>query len=323
MKRILCIAFVLFVFAGTLCGCNAKDPDENSGGTTFDLTAPEKADINWFVFPDYEKRGLIKNIKKLSEYSQDCEVYEFVYPSDKYKVKGMVAIPSECIETETPISAIVYNRGGNSNMGFLTGEEIASMCVASNRVVIASQYRGANGAEGKDEFGGADLEDVTSLIDLCEKEFRFINLENLCMVGVSRGGMMSYMVAKEDKRVKGVVAVSAVTDLAASYNEREDMKNILHSAIGGSPEELPEEYAKRSAVNWANELDVPVFIIHSKSDELVSYSQAKEMNELLKDSKHGCTMITHLDDVHGFHPEDAESIVQWLDQTLPANPVQN
>lgn len=202
-------------------------------------------------------------------------------------------------------------------MGFLTGEEMAAMCVASNRVVIGSQYRGADGSEGKDEFGGADLKDVTALMDLCETEFRFVNIDNLCMVGISRGGMMSYLTAREDDRVKGIVAVSAVTDLAASYNEREDMRNILHAAIGGSPEELPEEYAKRSAVNFAQELDVPVFIIHSKNDALVSYTQAKAMHELLKDTKHGCTMITHLDDVHGFHTEDVESIVQWIDQTLP------
>jgi len=323
MKRFLCVGLVFFLLAGVLCGCNSKDTDENKSGTSFDLTAPEKENIDWYDFPAYEKRGLIKDIKKLSEFSKNCEVYEFTYPSDKYMVKGFIAIPAKCVEEETPFGCVVYNRGGNSNMGFLTGEEMAAMCVASNRVVIGSQYRGADGSEGKDEFGGADLKDVTALIDLCEKEFRFVNIENLCMVGISRGGMMSYLAARDDKRVKGIVAISAVTDLAASYNEREDMRDIMHDCIGGSPEELPEEYAKRSAVNFAKELDVPVFIIHSKDDELVSYSQAKTMNELLKETKHGCTMTTHLDNVHGLHPEDAVSIVQWLDQTLSANPVQN
>lgn len=319
MKKILCLCVVLMMIVSVFCACDSQDNRE----TTIDLTAPEKEDIDWFDFPAYERRGRIDDIKKLDEYSEGCEVYEFTYPSDKYKVKGFVAIPLDCIETETPSGCIVYNRGGNKNMGFITGREMAAMCVASGRVVIASQYRGAKGAEGTDEFGGADLEDVTTLVDLCEEEFRFVNIDNLCMVGVSRGGIMSYRIAKDDVRVKGIVAVSAVSDLVAMYNERQDMQELLKDAIGGSPEELPEEYAKRSAVNFAKELDVPVFIIHSKNDEVVSYSQAKTMNELLKGTKHGCTMITHLDNVHGFHPEDTESIVQWLDQTLPENPVQN
>ena len=324
MKRILCLGLALVLILSVFCACSQRSKDDTENPV--DLTAPEIKDIDWFDFPAYAERNRIKDVKKMqvsSEYADKCEAYEFTYFSEKYEVKGFIAIPLECINTEIPYNCIVYNRGGNNNMGFLTGEEVAAMCGVTNRVVIASQYRGANGAQGKDEFGGADLEDVKTLVDMCDKEFRFVNIENLCMIGISRGGMMSYMVAREDERVKGIVAVSAVTDLVSSYYEREDMRDILHSAIGGSPEDLPEEYEKRSAINWTEEINASVFIIHSKDDELVSHSQAKAMNEKLKETKEGCTMITHLDNVHGLHPEDVESIVQWIDQALPVTTVQN
>jgi len=325
MKKTLMFLLLSLLSFSALFGCSSgvDSSTDTEAITTLSEGAtqtPQEDNVAWYDFSVYEDRGIISDSKKVSVHlvsSDKCEVYEFTYDSDGCKVKGFIAIPLECTETETPFNCIVYNRGGNSNTGFVTGDEIAAMSAVSNRIVVASQYRGADGSEGKDEFGGKDLNDVLALIELCDKEFRFVNIENLCMVGVSRGGMMAYMAARADDRVKGVVAVSAVTDLVASYNEREDMQNILQAAIGGTPEELPEEYAKRSAINWADELDLPVYIIHSKNDEQVSHSQAKAMHDSLKEAGCEVTMRTHLDDVHGFHTEDVESIVQWIDQTLP------
>lgn len=313
MKKLICLLLITLSLTGVLCGCSAQDGKKTTNATQQTATSRE---IDWYDFVQYEQRGRIRNIQQ-TEYGTDCDTYSFTYVSDKYNVKAFISIPKTCLEEETPYNCIVYNRGGNSNMGWLTGEEVAGICDATGRVVVASQYRGADKSEGIDEFGGADLQDVISLLDLCEQEFRFIDITNLCMVGVSRGGMMSYMAARADDRVKGIVAVSAVTDLAAAYNEREDMKSILESAIGGSPEELPEEYEKRSAIKWTEEINVPVYIIHNKHDEMVSFSQAEAMNEALADSKYGCSLTAHNDSVHGLHSEDVNYIVEWIDQALP------
>ena len=82
--------------------------------------------------------------------------------------------------------------------------------------------------------------------------------------------------------------------------------------IGGSPEEMPEEYEKRSAVYWADEINIPVLIIHSKGDEKVSFEQAQKMYELLKDHT-DCTFITHDDDLHGIHEDDIPKVIEWLE----------
>ncbi|MDO4748070.1 MAG: prolyl oligopeptidase family serine peptidase, partial [Eubacteriales bacterium] len=116
---------------------------------------------------------------------------------------------------------------GNSKIGLLRDEDTAQICCATNRIVIASQYRGADGKTGIDQFGGADLNDVIKLIDLCEYTFDFVDMNDLCIVGVSRGGMMSYMTARQDERVKGIIAISAVSDLFQAYDDRDDMKTIL------------------------------------------------------------------------------------------------
>ncbi len=315
MKKLICLLMVVLLPLVMLVGC-ASQKDEEATDSTQETYISEVAD--WYDFSRYESTGNIRECKKL-DFGTKSDTYSFLYNSDGYWVKGFISIPEGCIREKTPYNCIVYNRGGNSNMGFVTGEEIAAICDVTDHVVIASQYRGAQGGEGLDRFGGSDIGDVISLINLCEYGFEFIDIKNLCMVGVSRGGMMSYIVARQDERVKGVVAVSAVTDLAASYNEREDMREILGKAIGGSPEEMPGEYEDRSAISWAEEINVPVYIIHSRYDEQVSVAQAEAMNEALQSLGKDVILKIYEDDVHGFHDEDIPNVVAWLNEKLPQN----
>ena len=141
-------------------------------------------------------------------------------------------------------------------------------------------------------------------------------MNDFCIAGVSRGGMMSYMTARTDSRIKGIIAISAVSDLEKAYEEREDMKNLLQNSIGGSPTDLPDEYKKRSAICWADEIKVPVLMIHSKLDEMVSYSQAESLNAEFEKNNLDCTFITYDDDIHGLHNEDAEKINNWIEKTF-------
>lgn len=291
MKRLISIVLLLFVSVSVMCACSQQGAEEVTETTVNPQSVPAANDPLWYDFATYEARNVVKNPEKLSfpELDNSCETYKFTYFSDRYEVKGFVSIPLECINSKTPFDCIVYNRGGNGNVGLLTGEEIATVCKETNRVVVASQYRGADGGQGVDEFGGKDIEDVTTLIDMCEQDFKFAKIDNLCMIGVSRGGMMSYMVAKEDKRVKGIVAVSGISDLAVTYNENADMRGVLEAAIGGTPETHPEEYAKRSAITFADELTLPVYILHNGDDPRVSQAQDMALNDVLAASKYPCT----------------------------------
>lgn len=75
--------------------------------------------------------------------------------------------------------------------------------------------------------------------------------------------------------------------------------------------ELPEEFEKRSATCWADELQCPVLIIHSRGDESVSYEQAEKMAECLQNAGKEYQLITYDDKVHGLHPKDFELIMEW------------
>ena len=302
MKKILSLIFSCVIILSALSGCTAKYTPTNS---QYDFTSYESDNL-------YD----IEQVSLSGELSKSCVSYKFTYLSDYCEVKGYISLPLDCIKNSTPAKCILYNRGGNSNIGLLSDESTAVICASTNRIVIASQYRGADGGTGNDEFGGKDLNDVKTLIDMCENTFEFADMTDFCIAGVSRGGMMSYMTARTDSRIKGIIAISAVSDLEKAYEEREDMKNLLQNSIGGSPTDLPDEYKKRSAICWADEIKVPVLMIHSKLDEMVSYSQAENLNAEFQKNNLDCTFITYDDNVHGLHNEDAEKINNWIEKTF-------
>ncbi len=274
-----------------------------------DFTSYESDDVFYIEKVDYSDG----DASYQSELESKCETYEFYFNSDDYQIKAYISIPTAVIESQEPCKCLLYNRGGHWNYGSLSADMLAYMCAVTGRVVVACEIRGGNDSGGIDQFGGDELNDVFRLIDLCENKFSFVDMDDFCVLGVSRGGIETYMTAREDKRVKKIIVAGGASDLISLYNEREDMQEMLRGCIGGTPEEKPEEYEKRSAVYWADEIEIPVLIIHSKGDPKVKYeTNAEALYEKLKDST-DCTFISHDDDYHGINPSaDSEDIPQIL-----------
>ncbi len=106
--------------------------------------------------------------------------------SDGLRVHGFLGRP----KGDKTRPAIIYNRGGSRKTGILAGPELIPYVEAGYIVDTASQYRGNAGSEGKEEFGGSDVNDVLHLLALLNKQ-PYVDSERLGMVGISRGGMMT------------------------------------------------------------------------------------------------------------------------------------
>lgn len=273
---------------------------------------PEKNLLKSWNVEDYEQLGDIISIEDAGlDNGSLVETYSIRYKSDDCEVISYLSVPKKCLEDKEAFPCIIFNHGGNREFGANEASDIAYMAESSGKIVFASQYRGVNGGTGKDEFGGDDLHDVIKLIDLCEK-FSFVDMNQLYMMGISRGGMMTYMAIREDDRIKKGIVVAGLADAFMGYEQRPDMrKSVWEELVGGTPEELPEEYKKRSATYWADELKCPILIIHSRKDESVSYEQAEKMVKCLEEEKKEYKFVTYEDDIHGLHPEDFEIIMEW------------
>jgi len=185
----------------------------------------------------------------------------------------------------------------------------------NNYVVIASQYRGTDGGEGQEEFGGMDINDVLNLIPLA-KSLSFTDSSKIVMLGYSGGGMMSYIAIKNKIGIKAGAIVGGVTDLIQLYNERgPDMKNVLIELIGGTPTTKENEYKNRSAVYWPEKLNLPILILHGENDWKVNVTQVQKLAVQLNQLGYTHKLIVYPNGDHGLSTHSIlrdREILNWF-----------
>ncbi|GGF26864.1 peptidase [Halobacillus andaensis] len=216
-----------------------------------------------------------------TSHSKTTEAYQLNYRSDGLEVSGFVVKPKE-INEDLPL--LIFNRGGNQEYSKIDERMLSgylSYWANKGYVVLASQYRGNDRGEGKEEFGGADINDVLNLTHVAE-ELEDVDTNNKVMLGTSRGGMMTYLALKEEMDIQAAAVVSGISDLFLFYEEREAaMKRGLAEWVG-DPDTEKEEYEKRSASYWSEKLSSPLFILHGDEDEKVSVEHSRKLADQLE-----------------------------------------
>src|SRR5260221_7690749 len=187
-----------------------------------------------------DERVLLSSDVVLADKTGDTELRRITYRSDGLTVNGYLAVPKQGAK----LPCVIFNRGGNTSLSVLDDERAAVVLgkiAAWGYVVAASQYRGAKGAEGNDEYGGADVDDVLNLIPVFESLPR-ADTGSIGMIGASRGGMMTYLALTKTNRIAAAIVSSGLADL--NLPDRPDMVEVW-SRIGPHYAKDPE--AKRAA----------------------------------------------------------------------------
>ncbi len=202
-------------------------------------------------------------------------VERITYISDGLKVKGYLAYPSE-IPAGKKIPLIIWNRGGYGDKGAIdrfTARGMFGQLAGWGYAVLASQYRGNDGGEGKEELGGSEVNDIKNLFPLAE-ELKFIDTANAAVEGWSRGGMMTFILLKEKFDFKCAVLSGAISNLKALADP--DSKEYYRKNISNGNFEA--ELKKRSAITFTNKLpDIPYLIMHGGADDTVPVQQSIEL----------------------------------------------
>ncbi|MEH6765307.1 MAG: prolyl oligopeptidase family serine peptidase [Aequorivita antarctica] len=257
----------------------------------------------------------ISSIEEAS-YEQNVETFKIEYLSDGLKIKGYVSKPKQL----GLFPCIIFNRGGNREFSKLDDKRAAYLLgklASYGYVVIASNYRGTGGGEGKEEFGGNDINDVLNLFNVLE-EIKSADTSRVGMYGWSRGGMMTYLALAKTNKLKAVVVGGAPSDLT-TLGRIEMEQNVFEELIPNYKENKEAELKKRSAIFWVEKFpkNVPILILHGSSDWRVKASQSLRMaEELEKHNIHYRLKVFEGAD-HGisqFRDEVDEEVINWLDR---------
>lgn len=187
----------------------------------------------------------------------DVKTERVTYENDGLSITGLMATP----RAKKPKGVVLYNRGGSGNYGILTVHAVMRQFVPlakAGYLVIGSNYRGNDGGEGRDEFGGRDVDDALKLLDLVAPK----DVPHY-LIGHSRGGMESFLMMKRGFRPNAAIALAPVCDVRGW--------NMV-------PENLQED---RSAVCWPERIGAPLLIMHGTKDEAVPHGYSEALSEML------------------------------------------
>lgn len=219
-------------------------------------------------------------------------ISRIAYFSDGLKVKGYLAVPVG----KGPFPSVIYCRGGNREMGKIGDGQLMRFIANTaswGYVVVATQYRGNDGGEGKEEFGGADVNDVLNLMPLLA-QVPEADTSRIGLFGTSRGGLMTYLALTHTTRIKAAVVHSGISDAVAILADRKEMEpNAFAPLIPGYALNRDSVLFTRSPVRWAERLckTTPILIEAGTGDWRVKADQAINMAQALYACKHPFRMI--------------------------------
>lgn len=249
----------------------------------------------------------------------DVRVRRILYQSDELRVSGLMAEPVEMTADAHPI--LIYNRGGNRRYGMLTVRAALNAMIPfaeQGYLVFASNYRGVEGGDGLEEFGGADVDDVLNLLKLAEYHPGWDG-KNRFMTGHSRGGMMTYRAIASGAPLNAAISIAGIADLVAGGKERPKMQENVYTKLvpHQSPEELEEALKRRSAVNWPEKLNVPLLFLHGDADPRVDISHSRHLYEAMQRAGKICKLVEYPGGNHALLRHWNEVLAEsstWMEQ---------
>lgn len=189
------------------------------------------------------------------------------YGSDGLAVTGFIVEPSANASFAGPRPLVVFNRGGNQAFGAIRTADLMEFAgwALDGYVVVASQYRGNDGGQGREEFGGADVADVLNILAL-GRGLPNVDANRAYMYGLSRGGMMTYLALKHGARVRAAAVIGAPADLEEGLRHRPQMEEVYRELMPGYGEQKAALLKDRSSSAWIERLSAPLLIVHGGAD---------------------------------------------------------
>lgn len=239
----------------------------------------------------------------------------FTYVVDGVEIGGFSAKPKQGTGGTLPV--IIYNHGGTGESSAVTFgqmlEEIFPLAL-QGFFVVGSQYR------QQDEFGGKDVEDVLALFDILDRRAD-VSKDRIGMIGWSRGGIMTMLVASRSSRLRAIALGGTPTDLLKGLESRPDMEKVFKERIPNYAAERQEALEKRSPLVLLDSVspNLPILILHGSADVRAPAWHALALASKLQKLGRSYGMVIYPNGDHGltnFRPEVRQELGRWFQTYL-------
>jgi dipeptidyl aminopeptidase/acylaminoacyl peptidase len=185
--------------------------------------------------------------------------------------------------------------------------------------VLAPLYRGSDGGEGRDEMGGADVNDLMNILPVA-KSLMFIDTNNLFMYGQSRGGMMTFQAIRKEFPINAAAVYGAFTDLDQLLKSDPQTYQPLIKTIWLDFDSRKDEILRtRSVIRWCEKITAPLLIMHGGADQDVNPTHSLNLALQLQRLGHKYELVIYADDNHilSHNQEDRDRrAISWFRRHL-------
>lgn len=307
--KILCTLSILISFYSTLKVAGQANGDIYLREPVSFPGYSSVKNISWY-YPEEQYTSAISD--------KEIRFEKLTYFSAGLKVTAYLTTPSLLKKDKYPV--VIFNRGSyiRNDIAFVHAP-LFRMLVQNGFIVIAPALRQSEGGEGKDEMGGNELSDIMNLQPLLKKIKNGDN-DNVFMLGESRGGIMTYQAIRYQYPLKAAATIGAITDLAKYVEEQNWGEKTLTAFWTDYNIHKKEILEHRSVLNWHDEINVPVLIMHGAKDPQVKPDHALELAERLSASGKAFQLIIFSDGNHILSGADTaerdRQVVQWFKKYL-------
>ncbi len=299
IKETICLIVSAMILMSALISCGSKgvtesgDPDtpEPQTDETISDPIPQTVEDCLFLSPAVRSVDLTDEIQTESCFVQ---VYDLVLSAEAGDLQIMLELPDTYQEKK--LAAILW-------LPDAVIDSTRFLWPAVNGyAVFTLYYRGYQDTQstGEMDFGGdCDLNDLTAILDVI-RECGFVNRDRIFAVGASVWesiGLQRLLTENEASGIRAAALPNPITDMRALYDwstaGNEGWREFFRRTIGGSPEEVPEEYDKRSSKLHMDRFSVPLLIAYfsSETDELLPRSLSEGFVEDLRNAGKDVSLV--------------------------------
>lgn len=246
---------------------------------------------------------------RLAAAARDGRCERVVYSSSGLRVAGFVIRPA----APGPHPVLFWLRGGNRDFGMIEAVTLLNLKALADAgfIVVASQYRGADGGDGADEFGGADVDDVMALLPLA-RSLPGTDADRLYLLGGSRGAMQGMLAMRRGLPVRAAAFRGGLFDLKSTVRQRPQLGEMWKELMPDSKAGMDQALERRSAVLWAGAVRTPILIVHGRQDWRARLDEAQSFNDALAGAGVPHKMVIYERDEHQL----ALHRTQWLGEVV-------
>jgi pimeloyl-ACP methyl ester carboxylesterase len=176
-----------------------------------------------------------------------------------------------------------------------------------------------------------ELDDLEAVIDWISMHTDFqnqIDINDISVIGHSRGGGIVLIKASEDSRIKKVISLAAVSDIGSRSSTTGDLENwrkdgVKYVVNGRTKQQMPHFYqfyenfkeneARLNIQSAVEKIEIPQLVVHGDKDTSISVDEAYKIhswnaNSILK-------VIENADHVFNVvHPWEKENVSKELEE---------